>query len=89
MVGAGRRKAADAGWDKPFQPGGHRRPRDKEGTRPGRVLYVRNTETLAGVQDGGNAAWWADREESGSPQRDRMVQEAKAGSRKAAGNQDG
>jgi hypothetical protein len=50
-AGAGRWKAADAGQDKPFWPGGHHRPRDKESTHPGRVSCARNTETLAGVQD--------------------------------------
>ena len=51
-AGAGRWKAADAGQDKPFWPGGHHRPRDKESTHPGRISCARNTETLAGVQDG-------------------------------------
>jgi hypothetical protein len=65
----------------------HRLSRDIGGTHPGRVSLVRNTATPTGP-DTSDVFRCADREGSGSPGGHRMAQEAKAGSRKAAGSRD-
>ena len=70
-------------------PGEHRRPRDIEGTHPGRCSCVRNVETPSGS---GSSLWgvgrWADREESRIPGWAKDDREANAGSGNAAGNRD-
>jgi hypothetical protein len=43
-------------------PGEHRRPRDIEGTHPGRCSCVRNVETPSGSAPSVRDGRWADRE---------------------------
>ena len=64
---------------------GHRCSRGTGGTRPGRISCVWNVETPS-WSSRRQMCWSADREEGSTPRRDRMAQEANAGTPKGDGN---
>ena len=66
-------------------PGGHRCPRGREGTHPGRISQVRNVETPSGS---GRMPGKPTARKAQFPGGNRMTREANAGGRKAAGNRD-
>jgi hypothetical protein len=66
-------------------PGEHRRPRGREGTHPGRISKVRNVETPSGS---GRMPGKPTVRKAQLPGGNRMIRQANAGGRKAAGNRD-